>query len=197
MAHVAVRPPTLRAAALLPAGAFAVHQLRFTLAFGSRAGDELSRQGHGYLTLAAPALVVLLLVAGGRFLAGLAGGRCGSRRARTERLWPAASAALLGAFCLQETLEGFLASGHPAGLAGVFDANGWLAFPLSIVVGLGIALALRGAASASELVGRTSGITAPRPAGLFTAPIAPPPPRLDPPARLASARGPPPASVSA
>ena len=36
-------------AALVPAGALAVHQLRYLLAFGGRAGVEFARQGHSYL----------------------------------------------------------------------------------------------------------------------------------------------------
>ena len=33
----------------LPAAAFAVHQSRYLLAYGSRAGVELQRTGHSYL----------------------------------------------------------------------------------------------------------------------------------------------------
>jgi len=34
---------------LMPAAAFAVHQLRYYLAYGSAAGAELQRTGHSYL----------------------------------------------------------------------------------------------------------------------------------------------------
>ena len=34
---------------LMPAGALAVHQLRYVLAYGSHAPDRLAAQGHGYL----------------------------------------------------------------------------------------------------------------------------------------------------
>ena len=43
--------------ALLPPAAFAVHQLRYWLAYGSRAGIELQRTGHSYLHSVVPWLV--------------------------------------------------------------------------------------------------------------------------------------------
>ena len=39
----------LARAALVPAAALVVHQLRYVLAYGSGAGIELARQGHSYL----------------------------------------------------------------------------------------------------------------------------------------------------
>src|SRR5207253_1908986 len=45
---------------LLPAAAFAVHQLRYSLAYGSRANQVLAMQGHSYLNSLAPWLVLLL-----------------------------------------------------------------------------------------------------------------------------------------
>ena len=54
--------------ALVPAGALAVHQLRFVLAFGGDAGVELARQGHSYLHSLVPWIVLLIGVAAGAFL---------------------------------------------------------------------------------------------------------------------------------
>ena len=50
----------LAPAALMPAGAFAVHQLRYWLAFGSHAGVELAAQGHSYLHSVVPWIVLLI-----------------------------------------------------------------------------------------------------------------------------------------
>ena len=55
-------------AALVPAAALLVHQLRFLLAFGGGAGAELARQGHSYLHSLVPWIVLLLGVAVGGFL---------------------------------------------------------------------------------------------------------------------------------
>src|SRR5579863_7986310 len=89
-----------RGCMLFPVAAFAVHQLRYQLAYGSRAGAVLSAQGHGYLTSLAPWVVVLLGVAAGAFLARLARAATGvaaetpPRRA-FRRLWLASTLGLL------------------------------------------------------------------------------------------------------
>ena len=68
---------------LLPAAAFAVHQLRYELGYGSRSGAALAAQGHGYQNSLAPWVVLLLAVADGTFLARVA--RAASGRAATRR----------------------------------------------------------------------------------------------------------------
>ena len=55
-------------AALVPVAAFAVHQLRFWLAFGANAGLELTRKGHSYLHSLVPWLVLVIGFAVGGFL---------------------------------------------------------------------------------------------------------------------------------
>ena len=45
-----------RAAALIAVAELGVHQLRYLLAFGGAAGDQLAHQGHSYLGAAAPVL---------------------------------------------------------------------------------------------------------------------------------------------
>src|ERR1700722_16183189 len=76
---------------LFPAAAFAVHQLRYELAYGSRAGAALSAQGHGYLTSLAPWVAVLVALALGSFLARLprapGGPRPGRPRRGVARAW--------------------------------------------------------------------------------------------------------------
>jgi hypothetical protein len=144
-----------RAAALIAAGALAVHELRYLLAYGDRSGAEVAAQGHAYLasvtTVAAAALVVIVAT----FIARLANGArpegAGSIPS-ARRLWATATIAVLAIFVLQESVEGLLASGHPAGLVGVLGHGGWLAVPLAAAIGALIVLALRGAAASTAPV---------------------------------------------
>jgi hypothetical protein len=57
--------------ALMPAAAFAVHQLRYYLAFGSAASVELRRTGHSYLHSVVPWIVLLVALAVGGLLRAL------------------------------------------------------------------------------------------------------------------------------
>jgi len=136
--------------ALLPAGAFVVHQLRFLLAFGGTAGVELQRTGHSYLHSLAPWIVLLIALTVGGFLraAGraLAGQRSLPRYALSlSGLWALCSLALIAIYVSQELLEGLLATGHPAGLAGVFAYGGWWSIPAATCVGLLLATLFHGA----------------------------------------------------
>jgi hypothetical protein len=136
--------------ALMPAAAFAVHQLRYWLAYGGQAGVMLERQGHAYLHSLVPWLVLLLALCAGVFLRALGrafGGDCSLQRytASFAALWVACSACLVAIYASQELLEALLATGHPAGLAGVFGYGGWWAIPASLCVGLVIAAVLHGA----------------------------------------------------
>jgi hypothetical protein len=73
---------TLGRAALMPAAAFAVHQLRFMLAFGGHAGIELQRSGHSYLHSVVPWIALLIAMAAGGFL-WVVGGSLSA-----QRTWP-------------------------------------------------------------------------------------------------------------
>ncbi len=53
---------------LFPAAAFAVHQLRYRIGYGSHADQALRAQGHGYLESLAPWVVLLLALALATFL---------------------------------------------------------------------------------------------------------------------------------
>jgi hypothetical protein len=144
---------------LFPAAAFAVHQLRYQLAYGHRAGAALSASGHGYLTSLAPWVALLLALAAGSFLARVARAAAGRSESRPQRafaaLWALSSIGLLAAYSIQETLEGFFAAGHPGGFEGVFGHGGWWAVPLAFLAGLVVALLLRLAAAVVGTVGRT------------------------------------------
>jgi hypothetical protein len=149
--------------ALLPPAAFAVHQLRYLLAYGGAAGGELQRTGHSYLHSLVPWLVMLIALATGCFLRSV--GRAFS--GKTSRagftlsfagLWLVCGASLVAIFAGQEFLEGLFATGHPAGLAGIFGYGGWWALPAAVCVGLVLAAVFHGARwVVSEVARRSAG----------------------------------------
>jgi hypothetical protein len=154
--------------ALVPAGALAVHQLRFMLAFGGHAGVELARQGHSYLHSVVPWIVLLIGIAVGGFLWGLGralgGQRSVSRHALSlAALWLLCSVCLVAIYVAQEFLEGLFATGHPAGLAGIFGYGGWWSIPAAVCVGLVLAAIFQGARWVlDEVAQRRTGIPAGR-----------------------------------
>jgi hypothetical protein len=131
-----------RLAAILALGAFAVHQLRYLIAFGSSSSEELARQGHGYMAAWLPILGVFTISA---MLGTLIRGRFGARLAQASLSRRAAifAAALLAIFVTQESLEGVLAAGHPGGVAAVLGYDGWSAVPLAAAIGFVAALLAR------------------------------------------------------
>lgn len=132
----------VRLASLLVLGAFALHQLRYLLAFGGESAHELADQGHDYLLSALPLLWALGLAA---LLATALRARLGARLRERPTLHRVATyaATLLAIYCGQELLEGALAAGHPAGPAALLAAGGWVALPLALAFGLGVALVVR------------------------------------------------------
>ncbi len=146
---LAALPPALRGAALMPAAALLVHQLRYELAFGADAPRALAAQGHAYLSSLTPWIVLLAGLALGASLGSLvqrwANGRAAAAapRATAARTWLLASAALFGIYAGQELLEGTFAGGHASGLAAVLGGGGWWALPAALLVGGALALALR------------------------------------------------------
>ncbi len=156
-------------AAVVPIAAFAVHQLRYLLAFGAGASAELQRQGHAYLHSVVPWLVWGLGLAAGAFLSSL--GRALSGQTTLPRygfsllgLWLTCSVCLIAIYASQELLEGLLATGHPAGLPGVFGYGGGWAIPAALCVGLVLAALLHGARWLLHEVAsrRAGGLRAPR-----------------------------------
>ena len=132
---------------LLPVGAFVVHQLRYRIAYGDQASAQLAAQGHSYLDSFAPWLVLLLCLAAGSFLVrvaqALATGRSAERGRSFATVWIAASCLLTAIYAVQELLEGLVAAGHPAGLAGIVGHGGWWAAVVAVGVGFVIAALLR------------------------------------------------------
>ena len=134
----------LAPAALMPAGAFAVHQLRYWLAYGNRAGVELAAQGHSYLHSVVPWIVLLIALAVGTFLLALGralggGGSLPRYTLSFAALWLLCAACLVAVYTTQEFLEGLFATGHPGGLAGIFGYGGWWSIPAALAVGLVLA----------------------------------------------------------
>ena len=136
--------------ALVPPAALAVHQLRFLLAYGGGAGADLQRTGHSYLHSVIPWLVALIALSAGGFLRALGrafSGNCTLRRYSISflGLWLTCTGVLVTLFVCQELLEGIFATGHPAGLVGVFGYGGWWSVPASICLGLVLAAWFHGA----------------------------------------------------
>ena len=188
-------PWRLRSAALLLAGSLSVHELRFLAGYGGHADAAQAAQGHAYLSWLVPLAIVALLAAGAELGLRVAarGSVAGpSPSARLRVLWPVVSASLLATYVAQEMFEGWLAVGHPAGLAGVLGHGGWVGIPVAVAVGGLIALALRGSAAA---------LAANRPAWLLARVTTAPAPLIplvgrwltptDPVARFLAGRGPP------
>jgi hypothetical protein len=173
MAAMAMPGRRFRAIALLAGAAFALHQLRYLLAYGSHSHAQLELQGHGYLSLLVPIVVSLGLLAVLAFVVCLAAAyerRRGERPlASTATLWMRSSAALLAIYGTQEWLEGAVAHGHGADVAGLLARGGWLAIPLAIAFGALLAFLLKGAELAIDLVARRSVERRPATAVLQTA----------------------------
>ena len=148
--------------ALMPSAAFAVHQLRYWLAFGGRATAELQVQGHTYLHSLVPWIMAVIAVWAGAFLRALgrafAGQRSVSRLTLSfTALWLLCAACLVGIYACQELLEGFFLTGHPGGLIGVFGYGGWWAVPASVAVGLVLAAVFHGSGWVLKVVARRYG----------------------------------------
>ena len=148
------RSSLLRAApraGLVPVAAFAVHQLRFLLAFGSGAGAELAETGHSYFHSVVPWIMLVVGLSVGAFLFALSRAASGRRSTSSPQrlaflsLWLMCAACLLAIYCTQEFLEGLFATGHPTGIEGIFGFGGLWAIPSAVAVGLVLAAILHAA----------------------------------------------------
>jgi len=143
----------------MPAAAFAVHQLRYLLAYRSHASAELAAQGHSYLHSLVPWLVVTLAVGLSAFVRraarALRTGETGTfSRRSAAMLWSATTVGLVLIYAVQESFEAFFASGHPTGLAGIFGHGGWWAVPAAGFAALLIVAILRLGRSLVRVAGR-------------------------------------------
>jgi hypothetical protein len=148
-----------RGLVLMPAAALLVHQLRYSLTYGSQASTELADQGHAYLGSLVPWIAMLIAVGLGCFVTRLARaahrGRDDAHARPFLRLWATTAAGLVAIYTLQELLEGFLAVGHPPGLAGVFGHGGWWSLPAAALVALATVSLLRIGRSLVQLAVRS------------------------------------------
>ena len=124
---------------LVPAAALLVHQLRYTLAYGSQAASQLAVTGHSYQHSLVPWVILALGVGLSSFLRRTArtvrSGKTGPFAALSATsLWAITTVGLIALYALQESLEELYASGHPTGLGGVVGHGGWWAVPSAAVV---------------------------------------------------------------
>src|SRR4051812_49537298 len=75
----------LRCFALLGAGALALHELRYLVAYGGDAGRALDEQGHGYLGTVAALVAVAVVASVATLVAGLVRGRGSAAQPRSWR----------------------------------------------------------------------------------------------------------------
>jgi hypothetical protein len=129
----------LRAIALFGAGAVAIHQLRYAIAYGDSAPRALAAH-HAYFDLALPGVATIFVFALAAMLIRIARGRSASpgRRTPFAALWLCCALVLGTIYGVQETLEG----------AGALAAGGWVGFALAFPAGLLVALAIRGSDAA-------------------------------------------------
>ena len=139
---------SLRLAAILAVGAFALHQLRYLLAFGPSSPAGLGQHGHGYMTELLAPLAVLILAAGvATLIRGTEGASpTGAPLGRRVAIF---AVVLYAIYVGQESLEAILSAGDTAGLASVVAGGGWIALPLALGIG-GVATVLAGALEAVE-----------------------------------------------
>ncbi len=144
-----------RCGVLMAVAAFAVHQLRYVLAYGGHADHELAEQGHSYFGYALPVAGVVAAIALGLLVRRLAiAWRTGEPGDRPQlsvlSLWLVATVGLVAIYTGQELLEGLLSSGHPPGLHGVFGHGGWVVVPTAFALAGVIALAIHGTQAATR-----------------------------------------------
>jgi hypothetical protein len=122
-----------------------VHELRYVLGHGEYSARVLAEHGHGHLGFVQPLLGLLLALVFASVIWQLLRPPAGASRPSVMALWACASAALISIYVIQESAEALVTASHPLGVECVLGHGGWWAIPLSLAVGLGIALALRGA----------------------------------------------------
>jgi hypothetical protein len=144
---------------LVPAAALLVHQLRYTLAYGSQAGAQLAATGHSYQHSLVPWVILTLGIGLSSFLRRAAramrSGETGPfARLSAVGLWAVTTVGLIAVYALQESLEELYASGHPTGVTGIFGHGGWWAVPSAVVVAIGVVALLRAGRAVLRFAGR-------------------------------------------
>ncbi len=145
-----------RLAVLILLGAWLVHQLRYNLAIGHQSAEHSASHGHAYLDFTWPLLIGAAVIAVASWVFSLNR----QKQARTDQpgfvnSWVKISLILIVLFAFQEGTEAIASTHHTHLLEGIFGSGGWVALPLSTLVGGVIALAIRGARAAHAFVSRT------------------------------------------
>jgi hypothetical protein len=145
---------------MFPAGVLGVHELRYLLAYGARAGHELSEHGDSYVGTASMLAGLLLVPPAAGLIVGVLRARRGRAGGTQSRLrpwqsWLVWTALLIVGFCALEGLEMLLESEHPDGFVGVFGGGGWWALPAALGVAALFTLVTRGARALARRVARS------------------------------------------
>jgi hypothetical protein len=186
---------TARTSTLIALGAITVHQLRYLAGYGDAAGHALRSQGHAYMATLLP---LLLVVAASATLGSLAVAALGRSplAARRGAGWAFCTLALLTIFVVQESAEGLLSTGHPAGFAAVVSHGGWIVVPTAALVGRMVAVVIRGLGSTERALSSRAARPVARPAAALGRPRPAPRPSLArKPLAFGLARRPPPRSA--
>lgn len=142
-----------RAATTLLAGVLAAHELQSLITYSGDVHQALDHQGHPYLAVVTPVVGAALAVGLTSLFVLLARAWSSKRSVLSRRrVWLAASVALLTIYVAQEALEGWLAAGHTAGVAGVLGKGGLVALVLAGGVAGLVTFALGAASLAVALV---------------------------------------------
>lgn len=152
--------PPWSGGALFPAGVLAVHELRYLLAYGAHAGQELSEHGDSYVGTASLLAGLLLVLPAVGLVVGVVGARRGRAGGRQPALgpcqaWLVWTALLIVGFCAVECLEMVFESEHATGLLGVFGDGGWWALPTAVGVAALFTAVTRGARALVRRVARS------------------------------------------
>jgi hypothetical protein len=143
---------------LMPVATVLVHQLRYILTYGARAGRELTEQGDAYVHSLYPWFVALLPLFLGVLVVQLARSATSPRAERNSApprlwiLWAGGFAALLVGYVAQEGLEVILGSAHTDFFTQAFGAGGWCVLPIAAAVAFAWALLARGTQAALRAV---------------------------------------------
>jgi hypothetical protein len=170
-AAAAMRAPTsrLQVVAVMAIAGLGLHEARYLLEPGGDLAGHLGHD-HRYLGLVAPALAALALVALALFVRrlALAAGRAGPQPRSVSLLgvWLVASGGLLAVYLGQESVESLVVSGHGGGLHALFGHGGLIVVLLAHLVGLLVALAVRGGRALIEAFARRRASVARRPGGV-------------------------------
>jgi hypothetical protein len=143
---------------LLVAGVYTVHHGRYLIAPVANAHEELGGGPHGYLSLIAPLLSLLAVLAVPRVLRAITRTGPKSRPA----LWLATSASLIATYALAEFVEGRLDTAHRAGLGGALNHGGASALLIAVAVGAVLALLLKASAAVIRRIAEPAARRLPR-----------------------------------